>query len=334
MPRDSNGKDDDNDDDLLQTFIGILKSDDVVTLTERIYKFVRRGKDAALSFVSDDEEETLYNLDVLEDQNTEIRIVEKGPKEPPFRKIEVDDMEIIELNFTVLKENNRQKIVSKIKNTFEEQARLLTHEQEMGYNVAEEAKNDPEIGEILSYFDFLGEKDTQLLRRGLSIRKAWEDDSIYIPQDQMEDWKRDLERKFGEHGSTVANFCSSGYYDLGDVMQYIMDGILQEYSDADKVRSLYHNILENEPFVVYVGKYDNPWPTSVDVREKLKQHDSYPYEVPFVDLRAQGYRNMRVAEQAIEHLREEIPDTAIETRHSDKEFVFRINPESVGELAE
>lgn len=333
MPIDNNGKGG-NDDDLLKTFVGILKSDDVVSLTEQVYKFVRRGRNAALTFFPNDRVEKKYNLDVLEDSDAVIRLVEKGPEEPPFRKIEVNDEDIIELNLTILGEKELQKVIDKIEPTFEEQGRLLTHEQELGYNVAENAKNDPKIAEILSIFDFLESRDKQLLRRGLSIRKAWEDDSTYIPRDQMEDWKDDLERKFGEHGSTVANFCSSGYFDPDNIMQKIMGEIRQEYTETGKVRSLYHNVLENEPFVVYVGKYDNPWPTSMEVREKLNQYDSFPYEIPYVDLRAQGYRNMRVAEQAIEHLREEIPDTAIQTQHSDKEFVFRINPEMVDELTE
>ena len=315
------------------TFLRILKSDDVVTLKEKVFEFVRRGRDTGLLFASGEEKEIKYNLDVLEDPDAEIRVVEKGPEEPPFRKIAVDDDEIIELNYTVLNEEERKKIVAKIEQAFENQGRFLTHEQEIGYNVAEGAKDDPSIGDILEYFDFLHDRDKQLLRRGLSIRRAWEDDSIYVQRDQMEEWKGDLVDEFGGHGSTVANFCSSQYYDPGNVMQRIMGQVLKEY-EVDKARSLYDNILDNEPFVVYVGRYDNAWRTSVDVREKLKQHDSYVYEVPFVDLRAQGYRNMRVAEQAIEHLRDEVPDTAIDTLHSDVEFVFRIDPKQLEDTSE
>lgn len=324
-----------DDDDLLKTFIGVLKSDEVVTLGERVYEFVRRGRNAAISFISEDEEEVRFNLDALEAPNTEIRIVEKGSQEPPLNKINLDeDIEVVELNFSVLEEEERAEVVSKIEDAFEKQGRFFNHEQERGYEVAERAKNDPEISEILETFGFLESQDKRLLRRGLSIRKAWEDESRYISQEQMAEWKGDLEKKFGEEGSTVANFCSSGYYDPDGVMQIVMGQIQEEYDDIDKIRSLYHDILENQPFVVYVGGFDKAWDTNVKVREKVKQHDSYPYEVPFVDLRAQGYRNRKVAEQAIEYLRDTIPDSAIETLHSDKEFVFRINPDKVGDLKE
>lgn len=147
----------------------------------------------------------------------------------------------------------------------------------------------------------------------------------------MEEWKNDLEDEFGEHGSTVANFCSSEYYDPGNIMQNIMGRVLEEH-DYEKARSVYYNILSNKPFVVYVGKYDNARRISKDVFKKLKEHESYPYEVPFVDLRAQGYRNRRVAEQAIEHLRENVPESAIKRLHSDNEFVFRINTDVAGNL--
>lgn len=179
MTGDNSEDDNGDDDDLLKTFIGIIKYDDITTLTEKVYDFVRRGRNAAVSFVSEDEKEIRFNLDVLEDPDTEIRVVKEGPSEPPFQKITNDEEEFIELNVSVLNEKEREKVVSKIEEEFEKQGRFLTHEQEKGYGVAEGAKNDPEISKILGFFDFLEGRDKQLLRRGLSIRNAWEDDSIY-----------------------------------------------------------------------------------------------------------------------------------------------------------
>lgn len=216
--------------DLLETFRGILFSDDVVEIRDRVYRIVHRGREAAFSFIRDDDEVD-FNWDYLKREEAEIRIVEKGPDEPPFNKIEIDDREVIELNYSVLDEDHQREFVSFIESAFEEQGRFLTHEQEIEFNVAEGARGDPSIEEILEFFDFLPEGDLRLLRRGLSIRRTWEDESIYVEREQMEAWKQDLDNKFGSHGSTVANYCSSGYYDLDSVIPAIMEDMLSMLAD-------------------------------------------------------------------------------------------------------
>lgn len=317
--------------DLIETFRGILFSDDVVEIRDSVYKIVRKGRDEAFSLFTG-EDEIQYNWDYLKKEDVEIRLVENGPNEPPFRPIRAEDREIIELNYTVLDDDKISKFTSQFEPTFDSQGRLLTHEQEVEFNVADGARGDPQIEEILEFFSFLPMGDLRLLRRSLSIRKAWEDEDFYVEREQMDGWKQALDRKFGSHGSTVANYCSSGYYELDGVIPEMMREIQERYDDLGKIQSLYDNIIENQPFVVYVGKNEDPERISRRLRRKLKQHDSYDYKVPYVELRAQGWSNRSVAEKAIQKLDDEIPDTAIESYHSDIEFVFRIDPNEIGDL--
>ncbi|GAB7120423.1 hypothetical protein [Natrinema pallidum] len=329
----------DDEEDLVATAVGIIRSEATLSIKDQAYEFVRNGVSATLSRVygcaESGQECTEYNLDILEDPDQEVQIVEKGSEIQPFQEINTDEGKVVELNLDAFNEEGKEEIVKKIEPTYQEQDRLLSHEQELELEVVERAQADPNNKEILEHFEqYLSDQQHQLLRRSLSIRTAWELEDVFVPEDAINQWKEDLDNKFDGSAKTVANFCSSGYYDQDGVLRRILSEIDETYDRIDYTQALYNDIIDDEPFVVYVGKYDEYWPTSVNLRKKIKQYDSYSYSVPFIDLRAQGYNNKQIAKQVMSNLRKDVSDISIDERHTDRELVFRINPESVEGLAQ
>jgi len=121
--------------------------------------------------------------------------------------------------------------------------------------VAKEGITDEEIDKTIKHFDdYLSSRQLQLIRRSLSIRKAWESEETYTTQDEMYKWKRDLNKEF-DYGSTVLNLCSSEYYDESGLMRDIIEDIAVDADGKTEIQEIYRQVLKETPFVVYVGKY-------------------------------------------------------------------------------
>lgn len=330
------GGDDDRSDvegDIVETAINIIRSEEMVAAKNRVFGFFHERASTVFSKVTsgkDDRRIEEFNLEMLQGEDREVKLVEKGPEISPFRSVDTEDGSVIELNLDAFEEADRERILSKILYTYEDQGRLLAHEQELEFKVIEEANHDARNTEILEHFgEFLSESQLRLLRRSLSIRTAWEMNDVYVSNDKINRWKRDLREKFGESANTVANFCSSGYYDRDGILREIMSDVAEQYDQESKIQDAYDQIVEDEPFVVYVGHMDDAWERSVALRNKLRTHDTYSYSVPFVDLRAQGYENRQIAKEAIETVREDLSKFEYRELHPDNELVYRIDTASI-----
>lgn len=322
-----------DEDDIVGTAINIIRSEAVLSVKDRVFGVFSETTSTVFARVTsreDNRQVEEFNLEILEDPNQEVKLVEKGDEIAPFRSVETEDGTIIELNLDAFEKEDRDRILSKLVDTYEEQGRFLTHEQELEFEVVEEANHSERNKEILDHFDdYLSHTQYQLLRRSLSIRTAWEMDDVYVSSEKINSWKRDLRRKFGESASTVANFCSSGYYDEDGVLREIMAEVAAEFDDDYQIEDMYDQIIAEEPFVVYVGREDDAWGRSVALRNKLKKYDSYSYSIPFVDLRAQGYHNKETATKAMEILQDDLQKIEYEELHPERELVYRIDPSSV-----
>lgn len=321
-------------DEIVATAINIIRSEEVLRYKERIYEFVRNDIDVR-SFIKkytnkDGQKDHIkYDLDILESDKEEVKIVEKGPKKPPFDKIEENGRRIIELNLNAFNQNQKERIKNKIEAAYEDQGRLLSSEEEVTYDTVEQAHADERNKEIISHFNqYISEPQKQLLQRCLSLRTAFEGNQ-FIPTETIEEWKNDLADKFGNSARTVANLCSSGYYDKNGILRKIMAEISENNDNQHTIEQKYKKIINNKPFVVYVGKNDSTEKINGKLRQKIKRYDSYKYSVPFIDLRAQGFSNKETAKGAIENLEQSVSKIYIEELHTDEERVYRIHPESI-----
>lgn len=324
-----------DEDDIVGTAINIIRSDAVLAVRDRTFGFFREKTSTAFSRVrggGDSQRVEEFNLEVLESLEQEVKLVERGDEIPPFQTVDTEDSTVVELNLDAFKKADRDKILNTLVGTYEAQGRLLTHEQELEFEVIEDAEHNARNREILNHFEqYLSYTQLQLLRRSLSIRTAWEMENTYIPNEKINEWKWDLRKKFGESAGTVANFCSSGYYDEGGILRELMFEVAADCDQEYHIEKAYDQIVAAEPFVVYVGGNDEAWERSATLRNKLKKHHTYSYSIPYIDLRARGHQNKKTANKAMEDLLEDLPDLEYEELHPHKELVYRIDTSSVKE---
>jgi hypothetical protein len=320
---------------LIETAIGLVRSEQVIAVKDRVFEVATRGFSAVFSHTISIEEgpKTIYNQDILEHPEQEIKIVEKGESVEPFQEIEVDGETVIELNLDAFSEEGKRELLDEIIPTEADQGRFFKHEQEQEFEIAEEARKDEKTNEILEYFSsYLSSRQLKLLRRSQSIRIAWEREDRYTPRRTIQKWKNDLKQQFGDSANIVSNFCSSGYYDEGGVLRHIMDDISSEYEDPEQIQGEYEEIVLEHPFVVYVGRYDTPERVKEQARKRISEYDSHIYTIPYIDIRAQGRDNRQTAKQALERLEGEFATLPVETIEDDRELVYRIDPKSAEPL--
>jgi|GEM_PF-4802825 len=317
------------DADLVETAIRLIRSEEVVAVKDRVFEVAKRGFRAVFSFtISDDEEpKTVYNQDILQHPDQEIKIVEKGESVEPFQRIEVDGQAVIELNLDAFSEEGRREILDEVIPTEREQERFLTHEQEQEFGVAEEARKDEKTKEIIDFFTpYLSSSQLKLLRRCQSIRIAWERDDRYTSSRTMRKWKNDLKQQFGDSANMVSNFCSSGYYDEGGILRHIIEDLSSEYDNTKQIQNEYDEIVSDNPFVVYVGKYDSAGKIKEQAKNRIIDYDTHEFTVQYIDIRAQGYDNRQTAKQAMDRLEGVFRVLPVESIEDDRELVYRINP--------
>lgn len=333
---DKNNSSEDNGDEeeIIATAVNIIRSEQILRYRDRIYEFVRNDIDLR-SFVkiysnSDESKDHIkYDLDILESDEEEVKIVEKGPEKPPFDEVKQNNRRIIELNLDAFNRKQKQKIRDKIESAYEQQGRLLSSEEEIKFDTIEKAQSDERNKEILNEFDqYISNTQKKLLRRCLSLRTAFESDQ-FIPTETITEWKNDLSNKFGDSAKTVANLCSSGYYDKDEILREIMTEVAKQNDEQYLIEEKYKNIIKNKPFVVYVGKMDSKEKINGMIRQKITQSSNYTYSVPFVDVRAQGYSNKTTAKNAIESFEQSVSGVNIDEMHTSEEYVYRIYPDSV-----
>ncbi|MXR20027.1 hypothetical protein [Halobacterium bonnevillei] len=317
--------------DLVKTAIRLIRSEEVVALKDRVFRVVERGISAVFSLTTSDDDgtRTTYNQDILELPDQEVKIVEKGEGVEPLQQVEEEGETVVELNLDAFTEEGKREILDEVVPTEQSQGRLLKHEQEREFEVADEARRDDRTKEIIEFFsEYLSKPQLKLLRRSQSIRIAWERDDRYTPPETMREWKSELEDQFGETANLVTNFCSSGYYDQGGILRHILDEVASNKDSDEEIQDTYTDIVLEHPFVVYVGRYDTAEKIKCQAKTRVQEYDSNEYSIPYIDVRAQGRNNKKTAKQALNRLNEEFNTLPVEQIEGERELVYRIDPEN------
>jgi len=234
------------------------------------------------------------NLDDAQPQ-----IVRKGEDYPKFKIKEQKDRNLVELNIDAWGEKSREKVIRQLGPLFHEQEGLFLPETNKYKIISETGITDERITEIVNHFsEYIPEEQQKLLRRCLSIRQDWERDDIHISKSEMDDLKYDLDQDFA-YAYTVSNLASSGYYDKEGYFRELFDNLAETgVSEADYT-GVYFEILEEEPFFVFVGESDRPSQVAKDVKNKISKYNTYPFPIEFVDALAIGGRAREILEKAV-----------------------------------
>jgi hypothetical protein len=260
--------------------------------------------------------------------STKLKIVEKGEDAPLTQHEGRDNGGLLELNIDALDRDQRNRIESRFERTFDHQEGLFEAETNEDVRVAEAGVTDEQIQSIISFYQgYLDESDTDLLRRGFYLRKAWESDESYTSRREMSRRRDELAAQFGHEAYTITNLCSSGYFDEDGYITHLF----KELNDPDVAETvrIFETIAQDEPFTVFIGGYDNPPEIKAETVQKIKKADTYPFNIEFVDVRAQGGKNRSKLETVWMEIQREADRLRFEGDIDDRESVLRIYPDSV-----
>ena len=200
--------------------------------------------------------------------------------------------------------------------------------------IVEEGVSDTGIQETVEFFrPLLSDRYLQMLKGALYLRQEWEDDDLYMPRNELRRRREDLIRRFGEEARVISNLCSSGYFDEGRYFRNVYDTLETEYdTPEDTFRDLFEEIVENEPFTVFVSSVQDTSEVVEAVEDKLSRYKRYG--VDFVEVRGIGHPNRQTITQVLERLEDEYVDIEYDVLQEEREQIVRIYPESIPDLNE
>lgn len=248
-------------------------------------------------------------------------------RQPPLRVS--DDKEELTVDVEAIDEEKRGEAMGYVTDVYNEEGEILKDTTNSKKRAIESA-NRVEIEETLEFFKpKISNRYVKILEASLYLRQTLEGDQ-YIPRGKVETMKRDIAEKYGPESYYVINLCSAGYFDEGRYFRELYRQMVDsdEWKEGD-YQDVFEEIIENEPFTVFVSTDESPNQVKHKVRKKLAKYQRYSVDIEFVDVRGIGQRNHEIARGAVERLEEELGEFDYDESVRDNEIVIRIRPSSV-----
>ena len=257
------------------------------------------------------------------------QIVRKGEDYPRFKIRERNGGNIVELNIDAWDKESREEVIQQLEPLFHEQEGIFLPETNKYKIISESGVTNKRINETAEFFDdYLSTQQTKLLRRCLSIRQDWERDDIHISKSEMDDLKYDLSQEFN-YAFTVANLASSGYYDQEGYFRDVFEELDDSGVSESEYMRIYFELLEEEPFFVFVGESAMPSAISKAIKNRLSKHNTYPVPIEFVDALAVGGRAREILEKAVLETQRDIDCVSILVEVDYNTTCYRFYPKTV-----
>lgn len=265
------------------------------------------------------------NIDISIVDITNVKVTGEG-QQPPLT---VSDDEELTVDVGAINEEKRGEAMGYITDAYDEEGEILKDTASDKKRAIESADRG-EIDETLQFFrPKISDRYVKILEASLYLRETLEGDQ-YVPRDRVEAMKRDVAEKYGTESYYVINLCSAGYFDEGRYFRelYHQMASSDEWKEGD-YKDVFEEIIENEPFTVFVSTDQNPYHVKSKVRTKLAKYQRYSVDISFVDVRGIGQRNHEIARGAVERLENELGEFEYDESVRDNEIVIRIRPDTV-----
>lgn len=270
----------------------------------------------------------LFGGSLIDNSSEETNIIFVG-EEGGAEITQTDDG--LEVNLAALSTDEREEVLLEAHSDWEEDAKEIGSESANEEAAAiETASQAEEIDDTLSFFlPLISETHTRILEAALHLREQWENQ--HMPTERMRDRRKDIAERFGEESYAILNLCSAGYFDEGRYLHELYREMRDEpdYREGD-FRDAFEEIVEHQPFTVFVSGGQSVEEIQGEVRDKLERYKRYNVEVRFVDVRGIGYENRQKIEESIERLHDQLDGFHIKLVNDEPERVVRIDPETVG----
>ena len=224
----------------------------------------------------------------------------------------------IVINPDALDVNAQQELQRIIRLAPQEIGEIAEESAEREIESIERTKDIPRIEEILDFFrSKISEAHLDILEKSLYLRDSFE------RGESIEKRKRDLMKKYGRDGNTIANLCTAGYFDRGNYLREIYE----EIKDDNQCRREFEEIIKTQPFSVFVSRTKTEGQVMNEIKTKLQKYKKYG--IKFLDVRSIGTKNVEKAIKSIRKIEEEVEHIEYKTDSSDTKCVVRIDPNSV-----
>lgn len=250
-------------------------------------------------------------------------------QQPPLR---VSDDNQLTVDVEAIDEEKRSEAMDYVTDAYSEEGEILK-DTASDKKKAIESADRVEIEETLEFFrPKISNRYVKILEASLYLRETLEDDQ-YVPRNKVEAMKRDIAEKYGTESYYVINLCSAGYFDEGRYFRELYHQMAEsdEWKEGD-YQDVFGEIIENEPFTVFVSTDQDAYEVKNSVKTKLAKYQRYSVDISFVDVRGIGQRNHEIARGAVERLEEELGDFDYNENIRDNEIVIRIRPDTVSGL--
>lgn len=269
------------------------------------------------------------NFNVNIGNETNININCEGDNPPVSVSAEEDTVDV---DVRSLDDDIREEFIPEIKRGYEDTGEILNEDTYIEKEAIEEA-NVSRIQDTLDFFrQKISRRQFKMLEAALYLRETIEDDA-HVSREKIQKRKRDIAEKHGQEAYFISNLCAAGYFDEGRYFRELYHETRgsEDWREGD-YQEVFEEIVQNEPFTVFVSSFDTIGEVKSRVRNKLRKYQKYGVEVRFVDVRGIGQQNRETVEEAIQELESEIEGFEYNRSIQDREIVVRIDPTSVSEF--
>lgn len=260
----------------------------------------------------------------IEQDNTNITIVDTGDGHSLKGVSEDEDgVKVLEVDFESLSEQERTRLVDA---AWTETGELFVDESREDKEAIERASKDDRIQNTLDFFrPRLEDRHFGMLRAALYLRDAWEGERQHLERGEMRERKRDIAERFGDEAWAVCNLSTAGYFDEGGYVRQLFNDLQSaENTDEREYQKLFEEVVNNQPFTVFVGVSDTIPAIKGDVKQRMRQKQQYRVDFDFIDVRGIGDRNRDKITRAVGQLEKEADEFEHETISTNPDMVERI----------
>jgi hypothetical protein len=267
-----------------------------------------------------------------------LELVERGEDRP---LLDQQDESTLALNIDALDSDDRSEIIEEVRSTKRSQGRLFQNKIFRLSTRTVQTISDQDIQETVRYFEsYISGPHLELLERALALNKEQLEGEVN--REEMNGYKRDIAEDYERNvqtadytmGYTAIHLASGGYFKENGYMRRIHEQVEDRFEeDPIDHESIFESILNDNPFLVMVGRDDSVRDIISEFVRRIDGFDKYRFDIEFIDGRAFGGSNRAKLEKSIIKIHRNADSIIYACEVQPGSTMYRIFPESVRSLA-
>lgn len=183
----------------------------------------------------------------------------------------------------------------------------------------QETERSPDIQKELLYFrGKIPDEDIPMFRACLFLKKKYDQG---VPIHEI---KARIMTSYGQRGKNLANLCSAGYLNdwLRPLYESLEKGSPTPIEAVRKFQQVYHNIVDELPWTVFVSRHS----PSVQIKSEVlgKIDANLKYGIRWLNIHALGKENLCKLRSVLDELEAERADLHVEITKDEQRMTVRL----------